>query len=73
VNSAASVRQRFGQRIRRLREAKGWSQERLAAEAQLHATYLSEVEHGKRNIPLDNIAKLAEALGVPIATLFEDE
>jgi len=73
VNSAGSIRQRFGQRIRRLREAKGWSQERLAAEAQMHATYLSEVEHGKRNISIDNIAKLADALDVPIATLFQDE
>ena len=72
MDSAGSVRQRFGQRIRRLREAKGWSQERLAAEARLHVTYLSEVEHGKRNISLDNIAKLAGALDVPLATLFED-
>lgn len=73
MDSAGSVRQRFGRCIRRLREDKGWSQERLAAEAQLHATYLSEVEHGKRNISIDNIAKLADALGVPIAALFEDE
>jgi transcriptional regulator with XRE-family HTH domain len=51
---------------------KGWSQERLAAEARLHATYLSGVERGKRNISLENIAKLAKALEVPIAAFFDD-
>jgi len=73
VSDEGTVRQRFGRRIRHLREARGWSQERLAAEAQLHATYISEVEHGKRNISIDNIAKLAEALGTPVAVLFGDE
>jgi len=73
VSDEGTVRQRFGRRIRQLREAKGWSQERLAAEAQLHATYISEVEHGKRNISIDNIARLAEALDVPIAALFHVE
>lgn len=73
MSDEGTVRQRFGRRIRQLREAKGWSQERLAAEAQLHATYISEVEHGKRNISIDNIARLAEALDVPIAALFHVE
>jgi transcriptional regulator with XRE-family HTH domain len=58
--------------VRQLREMKGWSQERLAAEARLHATYLSGVERSKRNISLENIAKLAKALEVPIAALFDD-
>jgi transcriptional regulator with XRE-family HTH domain len=58
--------------VRQLREMKGWSQERLAAEAHLHATYLSGVERGKRNISLENIAKLAKALDVPIAAPFND-
>ena len=59
-----SVKQQFGRRVRQLREIKGWSQERLAAEAQLHATYLSDVERGKRNISLENLCRLASALGV---------
>ena len=58
--------------MRQLREIKGWSQERLAAEAQLHATYLSGAERGKRKISIENIAKPAKALDVPIATLFND-
>jgi transcriptional regulator with XRE-family HTH domain len=72
VPTGESVKQQFGRRVRQLRERKGWSQERLAAEAQLHATYLSGVERGKRNISLENITKLARALEVPIAALFDD-
>lgn len=73
VSSDGSVRQRFGQRIRALREARGWSQEHLAGEASIHVTYLSGVERGKRNVSIDNIARIAQALRVPIAALFEEE
>jgi transcriptional regulator with XRE-family HTH domain len=72
VPAGESVKQQFGRRVRQLREIKGRSQERLAAEAQLHATYLSGVERGKRKISIENIAKLAKALEVPIAALFND-
>ena len=48
---------------------KGWSQERLAEEADLHRTYISGIERSLRNVSLHNIAKLAHAF-VPIAELF---
>jgi transcriptional regulator with XRE-family HTH domain len=57
--------------VRTLREAKGWSQERLAEEAGVHRTYLGGIERGLRNPSLRNIAKLARALGVSLARLFE--
>ncbi|MDP3983678.1 MAG: helix-turn-helix transcriptional regulator [Acidimicrobiia bacterium] len=65
-------RQRFGQRIRLLREGLGLSQEALAEKAGIHRTYVSSVERGERNVGLDNILRLARALGVPAAALFED-
>jgi transcriptional regulator with XRE-family HTH domain len=61
----------FGYRVRVLREDAGLSQADLAARAEVHVTYLSAVERGKRNISLVNIRALAEALDVPAATLFE--
>ena len=64
-----AVRQ-FAVRVRELRKAKGWSQERLAEEADLHRTYIGGIERGLRNISLWNIAKLAHAFGVPISELF---
>jgi transcriptional regulator with XRE-family HTH domain len=60
----------FAERIRGLRAAKGWSQERLAEEADLHRTYVGGIERALRNISLYNIAKLAHAFGVPIGELF---
>ena len=46
------------------------SQEELAERAQLHRTYISEVERGERNISLENIYKLSVALNVSLAELF---
>lgn len=68
----ADTRRRvFGDRIRALRQDRGWSQERLAERAGVHRTYLSSLERGERNVSLDNIYAIAEALGVPPAELFE--
>lgn len=61
----------FGQRIRTLRHAMGWSQEDLAERTGLDRTYISSVERGQRNISLNNIAALATALEVNFAELFE--
>ena len=61
--------QRFGAQLRKIREKKGISQEKLAELAGLHRTYVSNVERGRCNISLLNIEKLAVALGVPMAKL----
>jgi transcriptional regulator with XRE-family HTH domain len=54
----------------RLRAAKGWSQDALALEAGLHRTFIAHVERQARNISLDNIERVALALGVPVRDLF---
>lgn len=51
-------------RIRSLRVAKGWSQERLALECDLDRTYVSAVERSQWNVSLSNIERLAVALDV---------
>ena len=60
----------FGDRVREIREKKGLSQEKLAELADLHRTYISSVELGKRNISLVNIKAISDALKVPIEDLF---
>ena len=49
----------------RYRRERGWSQEELAFESGLHRTFVAHVERQARNISLDNVERLAQALGVP--------
>ena len=56
----------------RLRAERGLSQEALAFEAGLHRTFVAHVERQARNISLDNIERIAIALGVSIPELFRD-
>jgi transcriptional regulator with XRE-family HTH domain len=64
---------KLGNRIRRLRERKGLSQEAFADLARLDRSYMSGIERGVRNFSVLNLAKIAKALGVPITLLFEAE
>lgn len=56
--------------MKRLREARGWSQEQLASKSDVHAKTLSNIENGK-NALLSTIASIAKALGVQPAELIE--
>lgn len=61
----------FGDQLRRIRTSKGVSQEQLASLSGLDRSYVGSVERGERNISLENIFRLAEALGVPASELLE--
>lgn len=61
----------FGRALRERRLALGWSQEKLAEEADLHWTYIGGIERGERNLSLQNIVKIAAALGVSASTLLK--
>ena len=67
-----SVKSRFGTTVRKLRDARGYSQEELAERAGLHRNYVGGVERGERNVALENIVKLARALSVSPRELFVD-
>lgn len=58
------IRKQVGLNVRRLREARGLSQEELAFEAELHRTYISGVERGVRNPTVTVLAKIAQALKI---------
>jgi transcriptional regulator with XRE-family HTH domain len=60
--NSKNVQVLFGKAIRKLRKAQGLSQEELAAKANLHRTYIGDVERGVRNISIVNMGKLADAL-----------
>ena len=62
----------FVQTVRRLRLSKDISQEKFADMCSLHRTYISDIELGKRNVSLENIDKMAEALDMRISDLFKE-
>ena len=58
----SQLRQVLATNVRRRREQLGLSQERLAGEAYLDRTYVSQIERGVRNVSLDCLDKLAHGL-----------
>jgi transcriptional regulator with XRE-family HTH domain len=67
--SIAPARDTLARNLRRLRAQHGLSQEELADRAGLHRTYVGSVERCERNISIDNIERLAGALGVSASAL----
>ena len=64
------IKEKFWDRVRKLRKKLWYSQEKLASESWLHRTYIWNVERGEKNISLENIEKIAKALNVKIENLF---
>lgn len=68
--SSMGIIEKFGHKIKQLREQKGYSIEYLANIANIDRTYISDIEKGKRNVSLLIIEKLSKALEVNIQELF---
>ena len=71
MSPRVSILERFGNRVRQLRKARGFSQEAFADKCRLDRTYISGIERGKRNVALRNIEAIAHALAVSISELTE--
>jgi transcriptional regulator with XRE-family HTH domain len=67
--SKGTAKERLALHLRNKRKAAGISQEALADMAGLHRTYVGGIERGERNVSIDNVEKLANALGTDIADL----
>jgi transcriptional regulator with XRE-family HTH domain len=61
----------LGERIRRLREARGWSQEGFAHEGGLGRSFAGAIERGEKDIRLSTLTKLARTLGVSLSQLLK--
>jgi transcriptional regulator with XRE-family HTH domain len=62
-----------GERIKKVREARGWTQEKLADESKVSRGFLSEVEKHGKNISLDLLLRIANALGASVGYLATGE
>jgi len=62
-----------GERIKEVRETKGWTQEKLAEESGISKSFLSEVENKGKNIGLEMLLNIAQALGASVQYLATGE
>lgn len=60
----------FGTNLREYRSQLGLSQERFGEKCGLHRTYISDIECFRRSISLENIQRIADALGIETYLLF---
>ena len=66
----SDFKQMVGEQVRRIRKSRGITQERLADLSGLSFSYISDVERGTRNISLESLGRIIEALGIKPAQLF---
>jgi len=62
----------LGKNVRKLRQRRKMTQEQLSFEAKIDLTYMGGIERGKRNPTLQVMARIADALGVPLTRLLSD-
>ncbi len=61
----------LGQRVRELRMKRGFSQEAFADHCGVHRTFIGKIERGETNLSFQNLAKMAQGLGITVAKLVE--
>ncbi len=66
----ATVNQKLGEKIRKLRTARKMAQEDLAFQAGMDYSYLNEIEAGKRNPSVKRVSEIARVLKVSLKDLF---
>jgi transcriptional regulator with XRE-family HTH domain len=62
----------LGKNVRKYRQQRKLTQEQLAFEAEIDLTYVGKIERGRRNPSLLVMARIADALGVPLMKLFNE-
>lgn len=65
------MKKEFGGRVRALREQAGLSTNKFALMVGLSKSFIIQIEHGRRNISLDTIERIAAGLNMTVSELFE--
>jgi transcriptional regulator with XRE-family HTH domain len=67
----SEAHQKLGNRVRQLRERRGWSQEGFAHEGSLGRSFAGAIERGEKDVRLTTLLKLAKALGISVSQLLK--
>jgi transcriptional regulator with XRE-family HTH domain len=68
-----NIKEKFGNKVKSLREQKGISIEHLANISDVDRNYISDIEKGKRNVSIEIIEKIINAFDTDFATFFNDK
>ena len=68
-----NIKEKFGQKVKQLREEKEFSIEYLANISNVDRNYISDIEKGKRNVSIEIIEKIIIGLGSDFETFFNDK
>lgn len=67
-----NIKEKFGQKVKQLREEKSFSIEQLANISNVDRNYISDIEKGKRNVSIEIIEKIITALDTDFKVFFSD-
>ena len=62
-------RNRLGERIRKFRSKRGWSQEEFADICQINRSYMGRIERGELNLTLESLKKIGKGLDITVSEL----
>ncbi|MFK7059418.1 helix-turn-helix transcriptional regulator [Flavobacterium oreochromis] len=68
-----NIKEKFGQKVKLLREDKSISIEHLANISNVDRNYISDIEKGKRNLSIEIMEKIIIALGTDFNAFFDDK
>lgn len=66
----STIREKFAERLKQLREERGYSQEKLALLCNINRTYIGRIENLKRNPSLEILYKISSGLEISLSELF---
>ena len=69
--STQNIAQRFGKRLRVLREKRGWTQVEMAEKLGIDRAYISDMERGKKNVCLPTLEIIANGFGITISQVLK--
>ncbi|MET0943948.1 MAG: helix-turn-helix transcriptional regulator [Flavobacterium sp.] len=68
-----NIQEKFGDKVKQLREENGFSIEHLANISHVDRNYISDIEKGKRNVSISIIEKIITAFETDFSTFFNDK
>ena len=71
VVSSQNITQRFGLRLRALRQKHGWTQVEMAEKFGIDRAYISDMERGKKNVCLPTLEIIAKGFGITISQVLK--